>query len=193
LDLVLASVTVLLIVLGSLLSLRGYEILMGFVRLLSGCSLAGVGVFIGFKLGEYFGGDWNMIYALSLGALGFLTGFLFGPKLLQLALSISIFILCGAVGYLVTDEVGGEPMVAMLSGVVIGLISAWILSSIAKKLILAATIALGSAMMGTGIFILIKGDIPLDKAGLLSFGVFMVMALTGFLVQRSDFSGHSRR
>lgn len=184
---------VLLVVLGSMLSLRGYEILMGFVRLLSGCALAGVGVFLGFRMGEYFGGDWNMIYAISLGALGFLIGFLFGPKLLQLVLSITIFILCGAVGYFVAEELGGEPVVALLAGAVIGLIAAWILSSIARKLLLAATITLGSAMNGVGIFMLIKGDVPLEEAGLLSFGAFMVLALTGFLVQRSDFSGPARR
>ena len=98
-DLVVASVMVLLIVLGSMLSLRGYEILMGFVRLLSGCALAGVGVFLGFKMGEYFGGEWNMIYAISLGALGFLIGFLFGPKLLHVVLSITIFILFTKICY----------------------------------------------------------------------------------------------
>jgi hypothetical protein len=184
---------VLLIVLGSILSLRGYEILMGFVRLLSGCALAGVGVFIGLKMGDYFGGEWNLIYAASMGVLGFLIGFLFGPKLLQLVLSITIFILCGTVGFLVVDEVGGETIVALLAGMVIGLISAWILSSIARKLLLAAMITLGSTMTGVGIFVLIKGDVPLNEAGLLSFGAFMVMALTGFLVQRSDFYGPQRR
>ena len=192
-DLVVASVMVLLIVLGSMLSLRGYEILMGFVRLLSGCALAGVGVFLGFKMGEYFGGEWNMIYAISLGALGFLIGFLFGPKLLHVVLSITIFILCGAVGYMVAEELGGEPIAALLTGIVIGLISAWILSSIARKLLLAATITLGSSMTGAGIFMLMRGDVPLEEAGLLSFGAFMVLALMGFLVQRSDFLGHSRR
>ena len=166
---------------------------MGFVRLLSGCALAGVGVFLGFKMGEYFGGEWNMIYAASLGALGFLIGFLFGPKLLQLVLSITIFILCGAVGFLVAEEMGGEPVVTLLAGVVIGLISAWILSTIARKILLAAMITMGSAMTAVGIFLLIRTDIPLDEAGLLSFGAFMVLALTGFLVQRSDFYGPHRR
>ncbi len=193
LDLVVTAVMVLLIVLGSMLALRGYDILMGFVRLLGGLSLAGVGVFLGFKLGDYFGGDWNLIYALSLGALGFLVGFLFGPKLLQVVLSVAIFAIGAGVGFLVAEELGGEGVVPLLAGIAVGMAAAWILSSIARKLLLAATITLGSAMVGTGILILIMDDIAMEHAGLLAFGAFMLLALTGFLVQRREFSSSAGR
>jgi hypothetical protein len=184
---------VLLIVLGSMLALRGHDILMGFVRMLGGLALGGVGAFLGLRLGDYFGGDWHMIYALSLGALGFLIGFLFGPKLLQVVLSVTIFTVGGGVGYLVAEEMGGEGLVPLLTGIVVGLVAAWIMSSIARKLLLAATITLGSAMVGTGILVLIMNDISMEHAGLLSFGAFMIMALTGFLVQRREFMDAPRR
>jgi hypothetical protein len=66
------------------------------------------------------------------------------------------------------------------------------MSSIARKLLLAAIITLGSAMVGTGILVLIMNDIAMEHAGLLSFGAFMIMALTGFLVQRREFTGNHR-
>jgi len=193
LELVMAAVMVLLIVVGSMLALRGSDVLRGFVRLLGGSFLGGAGGYIGFRIGEYFGGDWGLAYTISMALLGFIIGFLFGPKLLQLVLTVAIFVLGAGVGYFVAEELGGDGAVPFLAGAVIGLSGAWILSSIARRLLLAATITFGSAMAGAGVLILLLNDLPLEEAGLLAFGAFILLSLTGFLVHRGELSGMEAR
>ncbi|MGA1819401.1 MAG: hypothetical protein ACMUHU_00165 [Thermoplasmatota archaeon] len=188
-ELVMAAVMVLLIVVGSMLALRGSDVLSGFVRLLGGSFLGGAGGYLGFRIGEYFGGEWTLAYAISMALLGFIIGFLFGPKLLQLVLTIAIFVLGAGVGYFVAEELGGDGAVPFLAGIVVGLSGAWILSSIARRLLLAATITFGSAMAGAGVLILLLNDLPLEEAGLLAFGAFIALSLTGFLVHRGELSG----
>ena len=188
-DLSMAALMVLLIVAGSMLALRGGDVLRAFARLLGGSFLGGAGAYVGFRLGDFFGGDWTIAYALSMGALGFVAGFLFGPKLLQLVLTLAIFVMSGGIGYFVAEELGGDGAVPFLAGAVVGLAGAWILSSIARRLLLAATIVLGSAMSGAGILVLSVGDLPLEDAAMLSFGAFIILAISGFLVHRVELSG----
>jgi len=180
---------VLLIVVGAMLALRGSDVLRGFVRLVGGSFLGGAGGFLGFRLGEYFGGEWSMAYAISMGLLGFIVGFLFGPKLLQLVLTVAIFVLGAGVGYFVAEELGGNGAVPFLAGIVVGLSCAWVLSSIARRLLLAATITFGAAMTGAGVLVILLNDLPIEEAGLLAFGAFIVLSITGFLVHRRELSG----
>ncbi|MBN1391112.1 MAG: hypothetical protein JXA22_10775 [Candidatus Thermoplasmatota archaeon] len=186
---VIAAVMVFLIVVGSMLAMRGGEVLRGFVRLMGGSFLGGAGAYLGFRIGELFGGEWTMAYALSMGALGFLVGFLFGTKLLQIVLTVTVFVLGAGVGYFVAEELGGDGSVPFLAGVVVGVVGAWVLSSIARRLLLAATITFGSTMVSAGILVLLLNDISVEEAGLISFGAFIVLSLAGFLLHRGEISG----
>ncbi|MBN1538783.1 MAG: hypothetical protein JW939_01460 [Candidatus Thermoplasmatota archaeon] len=188
----IAAVTVLLILVGSMMALRGSDMLRGSARLLGGMFLGLAGSYLGFRIGRYFGGQWAVAYTLSLGILGFLVGALFGPQLLQALLMATVFVLGFTVGYLVADRLDGTGAVPLFAGLVVGLVVAWILSAIAKRLLLAATIILGSAMMGAGIFILLLGDVKLEHSAVLSFGAFIACSLGGFLVQRTEMSGPGR-
>lgn len=188
----IAAVVVLLIVVGSMMALRGSDILRGSARLLGGVFLGLAGSYLGLRIGRYFGGEWNVAYSLSLGVLGFLVGALFGPQLLQVMVTVTVFVLGFSVGYMVADRLDGSGAVPILAGLVAGLAVAWIISTIAKRLLLAATILLGSAMTGAGIFFLLLGDIELEHSAILSFGAFIACSFVGFLVHRTELSGSGK-
>jgi len=180
---------VVFMLLGLLVTFKGFELLKGFVRVAGGLMLSVVMFFFGLFLGAFFGPLWTMVVGIGFAIIGFIIGFLIAPTVLWLLVSIIVFSVFWTLGWSLADHYGAQGIVLYLAAFAAGLIGAYLFSKLAKRLMVGATSALGALMFAVPLFMLLIGPLDVILAGVCSIVSFVVLALAGYYSQRGKAKG----
>lgn len=170
--------------LGLIVTFKGFDLLKGFVRIAGGTILSIAMLFFGLFVGAFLGPLWTIVLGIAFAVLGFIIGYLIAPTILWLILSIIVFSIFWSLGWSVAERFGADGIVIYIAAFTAGILGAYLFSIFAKRLMIGATSALGALMFAVPLFILLLGPLDLILAGVVSLVSFIILSIAGYFSQR---------